>query len=231
MPKLVSGDLNTLPETASTTATLFRTTLLADVRPVNDDRGVPHYRLKRVGIRLCTPVKGVDTVVSSDSLERLGLDLGMVAGYVLERAEQEVAKGRLIARTPTFAVLSSPVDLRVVEGHRHVLLRYALLVEPETGALRTTVCAVSAEPDRRRPVPRVALLPPGLIYDSEVDVLASRLLGTVPFNWSFAVRSLPPGRSMALPPDLQARFIRDVFSPQETAAFEIELRRTLDKVK
>jgi hypothetical protein len=227
VPRLVSGDLDSLPEIASATATLFHTVLLADVRAVEIGGKGPQFHLRRVGLGLCTLVKDVDTVVTPSGQETLGLDLGLVASQVLERAEEELAKGRIIARTPTFALFSSPAELRVLKGHRPILLRYALLADPETGSLRTTVCAISAERERRKPVPRVALLADGLICASDLDVAASRLLGTVPFHWSFALRSLPPGRAILLPPGLQGRFTRDTFSPADAAAFEAELRRTL----
>src|SRR4051812_26902254 len=48
VPRLASGDLDTLPKMATTTATLFRTVLLADVRPVGEgpDR---RFVLRRIG--------------------------------------------------------------------------------------------------------------------------------------------------------------------------------------
>ena len=40
------------------------------------------------------------------------------------------------------------------------------------------------------------------VFDCQIDVRAKRILGTVPYSWSFALRSLPPGRSLRVPPAL-----------------------------
>src|SRR5262249_1405312 len=63
IPHLVSGDLGSLPAFARETAALFRTVIVADVRRQAGASG--RYDLKRLGLGLCVPFKGVDTVVST----------------------------------------------------------------------------------------------------------------------------------------------------------------------
>jgi hypothetical protein len=93
--------------------------------------------LRRVGIGLCVPdpTKG-DVVVQSSRLEELCVGLGMVEKIVLRSAEAELAKGRLIASGPTFALYRGPTMMQVGQVHHRVELTYALLVDEHTGALR-----------------------------------------------------------------------------------------------
>jgi hypothetical protein len=226
VPRLVSGDLETLPNVANATATLFRSVVLAEVRPVGEgaDR---RFVLRRIGLAMCLPVRGHDTVVRSDSLAAQGVELGMVARAVLDRAEQELRRGRLVARTSTFALFSAPAMMRVGSSHREVLLRYALLVDPGTGALRTLVWPIAPEPAQRTAARTMVLLTPGLVYDCGLDVMAERLFGALPVNWSFAMRALPTGQPREVTPELGAWSVRDVRTPAEAGQLEEALRGSL----
>jgi hypothetical protein len=228
VPRLASGDLDTLPGTASTTATLFRTVVLAEVRPVGEgaDR---RFVLRRIGLGMCLPVRGHDTVVMRGSLAAQGIELGLVVRTVLDRAEQELRRGRLVARTPTFALFSAPAMMRVGNAHREVLLRYAFLVDPTTGALQTLVWAIAPEPAQRTAARTMVLLAPSLIFDCGLDVLAQRVLGALPVNWSFAMRGLPTGQPRALTPELQAWTVRDVRTPAEAEQLEEAIRLSLSE--
>jgi hypothetical protein len=150
-----------------------------------------------------------------------------VARTVLDRAEQELRRGRLVARTPTFALFSAPAMMRVGAVHREVLLRYAFLVDPATGTLRTLVWAIAPEPSRRTAARTMVLLAPGLIYDCGLDVLAERIFGALPVNWSFAMRGLPTGQPRAVPAELQAWSVRDIRTPAEAGQLEDALRLNL----
>jgi hypothetical protein len=107
------------------------------------------------------------------------------------------------------------------------LLRYALVVDPATGALRTVVWAIAPEPARRTAARSMVLLAPGLIYDCGLDVLADRILGALPVNWSFAMPGLPTGQPRAMTAELQAWSVRDVRTPGEAGQLEDALRLAL----
>lgn len=223
LPRLASGELNSLPSAAQTTATLFRATLLADVRP-SGGAGSP-FVLSRLGIGLCTPVNGVDTVVSSAALGQMRVSFGFVGRKVLEGAEQELMRGRVKARTPTFVLYSAPSVRKARTGHEAILLRYALLVDPRTGSLQTILWSQSRDSKVRSAPDRLFLLTPGLIHDAALDVVAERVLNAVPVNWSFALVALPPGKQLNPTPALRDWCARDTLAPNEAAAFETELRR------
>jgi hypothetical protein len=197
LPRVASGDVETLPSFGVETATLLRTFILADVRPAPGSS--PRFVLKRIGLGLCAPIKGEDTVVSGGDPESPPESFGFVEKQVLTRAEAELKKARLIARSQTFAVLASPAELKVGDGHEKVFLIYAILVDPATGRVDTWLWAVAARAERRTVPGSLNHLPPGLIYPCGLDVAADRLLGAIPVSWSFAMQALPPGRPLTTP--------------------------------
>lgn len=227
VPKLESGDLDTLPSFAGSTATLFRMTVLADVRKTGGDR--PRYRLARIGVGLCTPTKGNDTIVTCDYADSEAVSLGLIERKVLERVEEELKKARLVARTERFAVLAAPSEL-VVEGrHEKIFLFYALSVDPDTGRLNTILWAYTSDPERKVRLSPPALLPPRLVYRCGLDVEAERLLGALPINWSFAMRALPPGSRVEASDQLRAWLIDPRRMAADPGTFETSLRALVVK--
>jgi hypothetical protein len=202
MPSLQSGDSNSLPATARSTATLFRTVIVANVAR---SKSLPdRFCLDRVGLGLCVPHDGSDVVVESSSASAAKSALGLIELHVLGRAEQELNRGRLIVRSPTFALFAGPSTLLVRSVHEAVMLNYAILVEPRQGSLSTLVWPSSTEAGAK-PAPReLVLLPPNAIFQSGLDVAAERLLGTIPVSWSFALRSLPPGTRLRIPDEFRS---------------------------
>lgn len=225
LPRLSTGELDTLPSVAQSTATLFRATVLADVRKTGN--GGTTYELQRLGVGLCTPIRGVDTVVTSATANQLNAGLGFIGRKVLDEAEHELMRGRVKARTPTFVLYSAPSVRKTPTGHQEVLLRYALLVDPRTGSLQTIFWSQPVETAKRIAPEQLALLPPGLIFDAALDVAAARVLNAVPVNWSFALTALPSG--VGVPPSTTVRdlTLRDTLAPHESTALEGELRRAV----
>jgi hypothetical protein len=199
IPELKSGDLDTLPEVANKTATMFHTVMLADVQPLGLDR---HFILSRVGLGMCVPARDGtkdDVVVSSDRLEALSIKLSTVEQMVLEAAEAELAESRIIAFTSTFALLRSPAMLVVQGKHQKVDLYYAFCVDPATGRLRVGAWSMWPGTVKKQPPPPAVIeVAPKTIYQCAVDVQARRVLGVVPYSWTFAMQKLPPGQALAI---------------------------------
>jgi hypothetical protein len=228
VPRLASGEIDCLPvsrETAGRIAGLFRTAILVDVAPSR--RG---YALRRVGVGMTLRHQGQDLVVTTDSLDRLGISLGPVPRLVLAGAERELAKAHLVARTRTFALYTTPGVIKADGRHLKIWLRYALLVEPADGSLRTCVWWVSQEESARGSVREWVLMPRALVRDCALDVAARRVVGRVPVSWSFAMLRLPDGRPLPVPKELQDTAARDLSEPGKAAAFEHGLRRALDGI-
>ena len=193
VPQLKSGDLESLPTSATKTATMFRTAILADVQGLGLDK---QFILARVGIGICVPGRDgpqEDIVVSSDRLQSLSLKLSTVEQIVLDSAESELADARIIAHTSTFALLRAPITLVVHGKHKKVDLYYAFCVDPSTGRLRVGVWSMWPGGINKTPPPDLIELAPKTSFDCELDVQAKRVLGTVPYSWSFAMRKLPDG--------------------------------------
>jgi hypothetical protein len=227
LPRLASGDRASLPAGVSKMATFFRTAIVADIQPSDPD--TKDFVLAQVGVGICVPQDEVhDVVVSSDRLDALGLHLSTVERLVLDAAEAELAEGRIIARTPTFALFRTPASLVVAGKHRKIALYYAFCVEGSTGQLCSAVWAMRPESEPQLPPSALVKLSAHAIYDCELDVKAKRILGAIPLSWSFAMRTLPPGVSVSVPADLGELIVATARRPGDADAKELE--RSLAKV-
>lgn len=227
-PRLESGDLDTLPSFASSTATLFRSVVLADVRPVTAER--KDFRLARVGLALCVPSGSAEVVLSTQSVDQGHHSIGMLERKVLDGAEEQLKKARLVARGEHFAVLASPCNLASDGKHEEIYLFYAFCVEPSSGRLKVAIWASSADVAGRKPrLSTFELLTPGLVFNCGLDVKADRILGAIPVNWSFAMRSLPPGRKLPMPADLRPWLTDPRRMAAEPAEFEKLVRAAISE--
>ncbi len=221
IPRLASGDRDSLPESANKTATLFRMVIVANVRPTNLDE--QEFRLERVGIGLCVPRdEDQDIVVSADRLDALGVHLSTVERLVLDSAEAELAEGRIIARTATFALFRTPTTLVVAGKHRRVSLYYAFCVDRKKGTLDVGVWAMRPENEPQLPPSAMVKLSEEVVFDCGLDVQAKRILGAVPYSWSFAMQNLPPGRSFRIPGPLGEKIAATAKHPDRENHAELE---------
>ena len=195
VPRLVSGDLNALPESASVTATRFRTVITADV--VRPTRATPFYRLDRVGVGNALPVGDRELVVTSTQPREAIETIGVVDRVVLITAEAKLKRGVLVARSPTFGLFRTPTVLVIQGKHRDVELYYAMLVNRATGAL-TTFCWPQPNGDRSPP-DSVVRLAPGLSFEARLDARITRRIGPAAVSWSFAMLEPPPGDRVTVP--------------------------------
>jgi hypothetical protein len=225
LPRLTTGDRGSLPAGSSKTATMFRNVLLANVKPV--DMNEKDFELTQVGLGMCVPNPqndAEDIVVTADHLEALGLNhLTMIQRMVLDAAEVEMAEGRIISRTATFALFRSPVTMVDTGGkHSKFNIHYAFCVERTTGKLHVGVWAMRPQPESQQAPATLVKLAPDAIYPCELDVRAKRILGTVPYSWSFGIRSLPPGEKLRVPPALGKQIVATSRHPAESDPDELE---------
>jgi hypothetical protein len=191
VPRLASGKIATLPGSAKKSATLFRTVILADVA-----RGDAGYWLRSVGVGNAIPFSGHEVVVTPDGPDDARETLSTIESLVCKKAFEELGRGRLVAATPTFALLRTPARLVVRGKHEEVDLYYGMLIDPQSGDLRTLNWATL--PGHRKPPSQITLLPPDDAFDCGLDVTVTRTLGPWSVAWSFAMASLPPGRRIAV---------------------------------
>lgn len=205
-----SGDVDTLPAFAQKTASRFRTVIMADVR-----KGGPRdsYGLHRVGVGLCLDLKGKDTVISSATLKQQKVELGTVDGLVLGRAEKAIGRSHLAARTSSFALYDTFVELMDQSGaHHSIILRYALVLDSKTGEIRTVYWTMAEKPERRQTPEAVVLISPGSEFHCGIHIAARRVFGRLAASWGFAMVKLPPGKSIAMTPELKELGLQEDFS-------------------
>lgn len=229
LPRLASGDLDSLPGDAGKTAAYFRTVILAKVKPVDVDE--KEFELTQIGVGICVPQKGVkeDMVVSANHLQALGLHLSIVRKMALDEIQAEMMKGCIIARTPTFALFRTPVTV-VAAGneHRKVNLNYAFCVERTTGKLQVGLWTSALEPKASLPPQRMVRLNSNPIFDCKIDVQQTKFAGvSVPFSFSFAMSELP-GKFVPVPPTLGGLIATTCKNPNEGDHEELE--QALDQV-
>ena len=215
---LESGDINTLPSFARETATRFRTVILADV---HHDDGRGPYHLRRVGAGLCLDLGGRDTVISSETAKSQGAALGTIDRMALGRAERALGRSHLAASTPTFALYDTFVELADASGaHHSIILRYALIVDPETGSLQSAYWTM-AEHQRERTTPEtLTLLAPGCVFRCGIHIAARRKIGKFAASWGFAMTKLPEGEPIAMPAGLREIAGDDSFEADSEALEE-----------
>ena len=191
------------------------------MKPVDVDER--DFELVRIGVGMCVPKdEDHDMVVAADRLDALGLHLTTVQRWVLDAAEAEMAEGRIIASTSTFALFRSPAIMVAANEHRRVNLCYGFCVERTTGKLQVAAWTMAPENKPQKPPSALVRLAATPVYDCQIDVRAKRILGTVPYSWSFALRSLPPGRSLRVAPALGELITTTNRHPDEGDIEELE---------
>ena len=237
IPRLASGDSSSLPAGSSKTATLFRSVLLANVKPV--DINEKDFELTQIGVGICIPDpqdEDQDIVVSADMLSALGLNhLTTVQRMVLDAAELEMAEGRIIARTATFALFRSPVTiLDTVTGGKHskANINYAFCVNRTTGRLDVAVWTMKPESSPQQAPATMVKLAADAVFPCDLDVRVKRILRTVPYSWSFAMKDLPPGKKLSVPHALGTLIVETSRHPAESDPDELErlLRKAFSTV-
>jgi hypothetical protein len=224
IPRLATGDRDTLPAGSAKTATMFRSVLLVDVKPVNVEE--KEFELSQIGLGVCVPVphdETHDVVVTADRLDALGLRFSTVQRAVLDASEAEMAEGRIIARTPTFALFRSPVTVVTGNEHRKLNIYYAFCVERMTGRLRVAVWTMRPESRALAPPATMVKLGSKPVYECELDVRVKRIFGAaIPLTWSFAMRSLPPGSTVRVSAQLGQMVVAAARHPADVDLDELE---------
>lgn len=192
VPRLTTGDLDTVSEQAFQIAQRIRPLMLASVRK---SEGGDSYHLERVGVGLCAPGPddASDVTVTGTSVDGTGGSWSAKQRLILAALALESSRIRLEAATPTFALVRSPVVFLAAGEHRKLDLLYALLLDAGSGELRTYVWPDYASASLSVPG---KLMMRGLethVFDLPQDVKATRI-GPLPVAWSFAIRGFPDGR-------------------------------------
>jgi hypothetical protein len=202
LPRLATGDLDTVSSQAFETAQRIRLAIVADVR--RSPSGPISFYLERVGVGLCAPAQdGLgDVVVTPTSVEGSQGPWMAKQRIVLAATSLDLSRVRLTAATPTFAQIRTPVMFLVSGSHRKIDVCYALVVNSQNGALGTLAWSEAPHANSQRPSVAAVRVLSSPVFDCPIDIQAKRVWGNIPVSWSFAVRDLPPGTPVAVSPDL-----------------------------
>jgi hypothetical protein len=162
------------------------------------------YSLHRVGVGLCAPAEdGLgDVVVTPTSVEGSKGRWTTKQRLVLAATSLDLARVSLGAATSNLALIRMPVTFLVSGSHHRISVCYAVLADPHSGAVRTFAWKENPDAASGPVQPAKLRLISAPLFDCPIDVQATRLLGTIPVTWSFAVRELPPGTDLDVSPEL-----------------------------
>jgi hypothetical protein len=222
LPRLATGDLDTVSSQAFETAGRVRLAIVADVRPA--PAGTAAFYLHRVGAGLCAPAAdGLgDVVVTPTSVEGSKGPWTTKQRLVLAATSLDLARISQGASTSNLALIRMPVVFLVSGSHRKISVCYAVFADPQTGAVRTFAWTQDPDAATEPAQPTKLRLLSGPLFDCPIDIQARRLLGTIPVTWSFAVRDLPPGTDLDAPPGLAALLAAASASTDSALATKIQ---------
>lgn len=229
-PRIADASRKDVSDLIARLATLLSSIIVADVRA--DPQAPPgaSFCLARVAVGLATNVGGQATVVCNESYQRVGAKFGFLEASVLAAAEEQLAKMRCLMRSPITAVVQGEGVLHLDGQHHTVLVRYALLVDPRTGALQTLCWGLRPREDGRLELIGAQLhwLPPALVEDCQLHVDPEQFFLGMPNRMAFAMSQLPPGQKMLrASPELAALLAQPTYTPQTARALEAQLWQLL----
>ena len=225
-----AGDVRQLSPTADRLARLLFTAILADVQPAKKDGFAKGYKLAKVAVGLGTRIGSKDVVITPDTQNQFGANLGLIARVVLRKSQEKLDEIVVVARSTTFQVFDSPSFLAVDDKHKPIVLRYAILVEERTGRLDTLVWAVGRDTDGKYgdPIGSIQWLPANVTGDCILHVDGNEFSLGQPTERAFAITSPPKGqKEITIRDDLKPLAARPHFSPATAAELESKLRQAI----
>ena len=225
-PRVRPAEVGKVNRLTARMASWMMTAFLADVRPTDDGS----FRLNTYALGVgAKDDKGTDRVVTADTAGRFGVDTGLLGGTLLEAAaERQKTDSKTLARSPTMAVLDTPVWFNTADGSNQLLrFRYALLVDPKTGKLDVVIWGVDPE-GKGRGADTVGLVAPATIDPAELIPDKDEFTFGVPSEAGFGVDKLPPHKALpAFPKELAAIARGPKFTAESAAQLEAGLRAML----
>jgi hypothetical protein len=227
------GDVSQLSPAADRLTRLLFTAILADVK-ADKSSGDKRYKLAKVAVGLGMGIRGKDTIITPDTQNRLGANLGFLARIVLRTAQEKLGEITVLVRSKTLLLFDSPGYMLVEARHKPIVLRYAVLVEERTGRLNTLVWALERGADGKYsgPLGAIQCLPPNLTDDCRLHVDSHEFSVGQPTEKAFAMMTPPKGHEeIKVSDDLQPLVSRPRFSSAVAAELEGKLRALLPQAK
>ena len=202
-PRVTDGDVKDVAQLTLSMARLLSVTTVANVK-VTDAGGRPQYILEHVAMGLGTQINGQDVIIDSETQSQLGANLGLLARSVLSGTETEMALFKQVVRSPTLLVFDAPTTGVLRNEHRRIVVRHAVVVDGTTGQLNTLVWIIdlNGTGDYTQAVGNMSLLKPNTLEARSLSVDANEFTLGIPSSKAIAMVRIPPGQSIAIPPQL-----------------------------
>lgn len=232
--RLGAGEVDAVPQMAADLSSLLFSAIVAKVKVDQAKGATKRYRLSGLAFGLGTEIKGVDTVVSSETTDELDAGFGFIEGMVLSKAEARLENVVLVARSNTMAIVDAPAILLRDEKHTPVLFRYVVLIDSRTGKLNTLLWVVDLDEEGKYQgaTGPIEWLPTNMIEDGILHVDGNEVTLGVPSENAFAVVSPPKGKQqLELPEDLETLAGQGEMHARAAAELETRLRELLDEAR
>jgi hypothetical protein len=224
LPRVRSDQRAGIAELTVEKAGWMFTAFLADVGRQSDGS----FALKRIGLGLGAKGKDRDMVVTADTGRKLGAELGLFGGMILDKGYEVQRKAVVPLWGADFGLLDTPVWYRCGDANKLVRYRYALLVDRATGRLDVLMWSLGADGPGCGRLAEVVRIAPNTIDPAELVVDRRKInrFG-VPSDDAFAVERLPPGTRRPLPADLGPLAGTTRFTQDTARDLEVRLRALL----
>lgn len=198
----------------------LRTAFVADVRPGTNGK----FRLQRIALGLAAPTGAGDVIVTPDSAEQHGVELGLISRQLLTKAHELQRQSMVPVFGPSFAVVDYPVWFRCGEKNRAVRFRYGMLVDPNSGKLDVWVWGHDPNGDGF-PEPVACRVCLGSRDEAELIPDPSEISLGLPTMAAFGVDRFPPFESaLPIPDNIRKLAASPTFTPEQALALEMGLR-------
>jgi hypothetical protein len=193
VPRLASGDVEAVSSTIARYSELFNVVILAN--SLRSASGT--YHLEKVALGTSTKIDGQNTIITSDSQERLGARLNVIGSTVLSGNEKELAELSQAARSPTTMLIDAPLRMLHEDKHRMMTCRFAIWVVPDTGEIGTLAWLLDdPEPQQKEYVlveEAFQYLPKNMREDRVLNVREDLFFLGIPGGSAFAAVRIPQG--------------------------------------
>ena len=227
-PEVGLGDVDKLAESLKALSNLFFSAMMARVQPEKTgDRVRTSYRLDEVAIGLGTRIGARDTIITPETQKGLGADLGFLAQTALKRGYERLQTVRVVARSSTMALIDGPATMLRDQKHRPVVLRYAVLVDPQDGRLETVLWSIGQNDkgEYEGMFGAGEWLPPNMVEKRILHVDSSEFcLGLVTEKALAMVRLYQGRKQVAFPEDVKRIAERARLTQESAADLEKKLR-------
>ncbi len=198
VPTLTEKDARDAPKIAAHYAQMFKFTMLARSKKL----GAAHT-LETVARGFAMTVRDKEIII--DSKRTFGADMGMFGRRILDENEKHIdADVRTVARTPNLSLFDATrAVMRQGADHVTMVMRHAVVIDPDNGAAYTFVWLLSNRRDGYALAEKeMQLIPEGTREARFLSVKRDKFVMGMPTADAFALVKTPQGRPIRWTPDL-----------------------------